>query len=102
MSSVRTAAASVALGLVVLAAHAVAAAPAYKAPRTPFGAPDLQGEWTNVSYTGLVRPKDFKAPTATEAEALAWMKKVQDIQAGRRKPDGYTPSPEDIGDIESE
>ena len=46
-----------------------AAAAGYKAPRTAFGAPSLQGEWTNASFTQLVRPKEFKALVATEAEA---------------------------------
>ena len=29
---------------------------AYKAPRTPDGQPDLQGYWTNLTYTPLERP----------------------------------------------
>ena len=37
------------------AAGATAAAPAYKAPRTAFGQPDLQGVWSNATITPLER-----------------------------------------------
>lgn len=47
----------------------------YRAPRTRSGVPDLQGIWTNASYTRLERPPQFKelviAPErAREAEAI--------------------------------
>ena len=51
-----------------LAATAAHAAGPYKAPRTAFGAPDLQGFWTNSSLTFLVRAPIFKGLVATEAE----------------------------------
>ena len=42
------------------------AAKPYKAPRTPDGQPDLQGFWTNSTYTPLERPngvtKEFYTP----------------------------------------
>ena len=43
----------------------------YTAPRTPDGQPDLQGFWTNSTYTPLERPKDVTKEyyTADEAEA---------------------------------
>jgi hypothetical protein len=50
------------------AAAAKAAAPAYKAPRTAYGAPDLQGLWTNTALTFLQRPPIFKALIATDKE----------------------------------
>ncbi len=50
------------------AAAAPAAAPAYKAPRTVYGAPDLQGLWTNTALTFLQRPPIFKALIATDKE----------------------------------
>jgi hypothetical protein len=43
----------------------------YTAPRTPDGQPDLQGFWTNSTYTPLERPKEVTKEyyTAEEAEA---------------------------------
>ncbi|MBS0363357.1 MAG: hypothetical protein JSR98_18430 [Proteobacteria bacterium] len=41
----------------------------YRAPRTVSGAPDLQGVWTNASYTYLERPPQFKSLVITPAEA---------------------------------
>ena len=57
--------------LVAAAALAASAAHAggYHAPRTAYGAPDLQGLWTNTSLTMLQRPPIFKALIATDAEA---------------------------------
>ena len=46
-----------------------AKAETYKAPRTSFGAPDLQGVWDNESMTRLQRSKDFKALIASPYEA---------------------------------
>ena len=45
----------------------------YKAPRTSDGAPDLQGVWTNVSLTTLLRSPQFQTNvvTAQAAEAVA-------------------------------
>lgn len=51
-----------------LVAGAASASP-YRAPRTAFGAPDLQGLWTNSSLTFLQRPPVFKALVATDAES---------------------------------
>jgi hypothetical protein len=42
--------------------------PAYKAPRTVYGAPDLQGLWTNTALTFLQRPPIFKNLVATDKE----------------------------------
>ena len=52
----------------VAAASAAEAAPAYRAPRTAFGAPDLQGVWNNAALTFLQRPPIFKALIATDKE----------------------------------
>jgi hypothetical protein len=54
--------------LLLLAASAAEAA-GYRAPRTKFGDPDLQGLWTNTSVTMLQRPPIFKNLIATPAEA---------------------------------
>lgn len=42
----------------------------YAAPRTPDGQPDLQGFWTNSTYTPLERPTSVNKEFYTEAEAL--------------------------------
>jgi hypothetical protein len=41
----------------------------YRPPKTGFGAPDLQGIWTNQSITGLTRPPGVAALTVTAEEA---------------------------------
>lgn len=51
------------------------APPAYKQPRTPWGDPDLQGQWSNATVTPLERPielgsKEFFTP----AEAAEYSK----------------------------
>jgi hypothetical protein len=47
----------------------------YKVPRTPDGQPDLQGYWTNLTYTPLERPRALATkPFYTEQEAAAAFK----------------------------
>jgi hypothetical protein len=54
----------------VLAVPAFAqAAPGYSKPYTPWGAPDLQGFWSNTSLTGMQRPQGAEKLVMTEAEA---------------------------------
>ena len=60
-----------ALGLAVMLAAPAVAAPVYRVPRTPWGAPDLQGIWTNTSVTWLQRSRAAKALAPTEAEIAA-------------------------------
>src|SRR5436309_8161285 len=48
-------------------------AKAWTMPRTPDGAPDLTGNWTNATYTPLERPANMVGKeffTAEEAEAF--------------------------------
>jgi len=45
--------------------------PAYKTPRTPEGQPDLQGFWSNATYTPLERPDNVTKEFYTPEEALA-------------------------------
>jgi len=45
--------------LMAVAAHAAAAASGYKAPRTEYGRPDLQGVWNYSSDVPLERPKEL-------------------------------------------
>ena len=70
--------------LVPLAAAAQDAptAPAYRAPRTPDGRPDLQGFWTNLTYTPFERPRPLAStPFYTEKESIAaFNKAVADSQ----------------------
>jgi hypothetical protein len=43
----------------------------YRAPRTPDGYPDLQGFWTNLTYTPFERPRELaNKPFYTEEEAI--------------------------------
>ena len=42
----------------------------YAPPRTPDGQPDIQGFWTNSTYTPLERPKNVTKEFYTPAEAI--------------------------------
>jgi hypothetical protein len=60
------------LVIVGIASVAVSAqAPAYKTPRTPDGQPDLQGFWSNATYTPLERPDNVTKEFYTPDEAVA-------------------------------
>ena len=51
-------------------ADSAKAAKPYKVPRTEFGQPDLQGNWTNATITPLERPESFgERNVLTEQEA---------------------------------
>jgi len=54
----------VALLCALLTVSAADAAERYRAPRTSFGAPSLEGDWTSRSMTHLQRPKEFTALVA--------------------------------------
>jgi hypothetical protein len=60
---------------------ASASAGGYKPPRTRFGAPDLQGLWTNESQTSLERRKDFATLVVSPEAAAAFEKKKSDEHA---------------------
>jgi hypothetical protein len=49
--------------------------------RTPDGQPDLQGYWTNSTYTPLQRPKEVTKEFYTEQEALESMKREAEAEA---------------------
>src|SRR4030095_8897251 len=60
-SSIRITAVAIALAATALVramAQGQKAAKSWSTPKTPDGVPDLQGYWTNNSYTPLERPKD--------------------------------------------
>src|SRR5215471_8476560 len=66
---------------VILAGLAVAAtahAGPYHPPRTAWGAPDLQGTWTNFSLTRLERPVGVPARVAKGSDLTAIEKTVYD------------------------
>ena len=68
---VLVAAALVLSALAASAQERPAAAAGYRVPRTPDGQPDLQGFWTNLTYTPFERPKELAAkPFYTEREAV--------------------------------
>src|SRR5262245_45722946 len=56
-------------------------------PRTPWGAPDLQGVWSSSTTTPMERPPEFAGKEfLTPQEADAWSKKVvENRDADRRK-----------------
>ena len=59
---------------------------AYTPPRTPDGQPDLQGFWTNQTYTPLERPDDVTTAFYTPEEAAA----IEQARA-QREADQTTP-----------
>ena len=89
------------LALCLLSAGS-AQAQAYKAPRTSFGAPDLQGLWDNDSMTILQRPKGFKALAATPEEAAAYeAKRLAKYAKVIGDVDPNAPAPEE-GEVEDD
>ncbi|MFL5298094.1 MAG: hypothetical protein ACJ798_17090 [Phenylobacterium sp.] len=82
------------LAAVVVAAFAAGPADAasppaakpYHAPRTAYGAPDLQGIWTNSALTFLARPPIFKGLIATDAEEKMMLKGFMSLVGDLIKP----------------
>lgn len=94
------------LAAVALAAVSPATAQtAYKAPRTWFGQPDLQGVWTNASLTSLERPAGVTALTITEAQAKQLEARREAMRAAGDKPSdpnaGAPPVGADVGGYNS-
>ena len=82
---------SLALACALLATSATAREAAL---RTPFGAPDLGGVWSNNSLTTLLRPPEFKSLRVTEEAAAAYEK----TRLGKPPMDPDDP----VGGVESE
>jgi len=59
---------------------------AYSAPRTPDGQPDLQGFWTNATFTPLERPKNVTKEFYTREEALELVKHAAAQEAELTEP----------------
>jgi hypothetical protein len=62
------------LFIALMSAPAFAPAFAQQAPRTSFGAPSLEGLWTNMTATPLERPAAFDTLTTTPERAAAFGK----------------------------
>src|SRR5437660_4081752 len=76
-------------GLIVLSTMSLAGqarSKPYTAPRTPDGQPDLQGFWTNTTYTPLERPKNVTKEFYTREEALEIAKRAALVEAGETEP----------------
>src|SRR5262245_7777494 len=58
----------------------------YKAPRTQDGQPDLQGYWSNTSYTPLQRPDNVKKAFYTKEEMADVLKKAASDEAEQTVP----------------
>jgi len=63
-----------------------AQAPAYKVPRTPDGQPDLQGFWSNATYTPLERPNNVTKEFYTPAEAAVAEKAAAARESAETEP----------------
>src|SRR5262252_217567 len=58
----------------------------YTAPRTPDGQPDLQGYWTNSTYTPLERPNGVTKEFYTPQEAAERNKREASREASQTTP----------------
>jgi hypothetical protein len=78
------------LGTGVIVAVAVIAVSAqsrdYKVPRTPDGQPDLQGFWSNATYTPLERPANVTKEFYTPEESAAAEKAAAAREAAETEP----------------
>ncbi len=75
------------------AQSATQSAPGYSPPRTSWGAPDLQGFWTNASITDMQRSPDYPNLVMTPAE----IKKMEgeDYYNNRTREDAKPADPKD-------
>jgi hypothetical protein len=64
--------------LAQLALVSTASAAGYRTPRTPWGEPNLQGQWTNFALTRLERPLGVPARIAKGADLAAIERAVYD------------------------
>src|SRR5688572_12910575 len=57
--------------------------PGYQTPRTGWGVPDLQGFWSNTSFTGMQRPAGATKLILSEEEAAALARR--NVYTGARR-----------------
>src|SRR5262245_58840141 len=62
------------------------AAKTYVAPRTPDGQPDLQGYWSNTSYTPLERPNGVNKEFYSKDEAEEIIKRAAATESEQTEP----------------
>jgi hypothetical protein len=97
MSLAKFTAAMLASAAMTLAAGAASAQPAeagYTPPKTSWGAPDLQGFWSNSSITNMQRDADFPNLVMTEAEVAK--AEGDDYYNNRTREDAKPNRPEDV------
>jgi hypothetical protein len=75
-----------ALVALLAAVSAGAQTASYRAPRTPDGQPDLQGFWTNATFTPLERPKNVTKEFYTAAEAAEAEKRLIAADVAQTEP----------------
>src|SRR5881396_1004486 len=63
-----------------------AAKKAWTQSRTPDGQPDLQGFWTNSTYTPLERPKNVTKEFYTKEEAAQLVKRAAERESEQTEP----------------
>lgn len=90
--------------LVLLALAGSSSAAPYHAPRTSYGAPDLDGDWTNLTLTDFERRPIYKGLVVTHAEAAAAVKTFHNhIDGVKPKPTGkLVLNFDDVGQVTSE
>ena len=90
---------AIVLGFVLgaFAGSALAAAPAWKAPRNTMGQPDLEGSWTNATMTPQTRPTQYGARRAMTADEVAKIEgaAAAQIERGTQKTDPNAPTVKD-------
>ena len=80
-----------------------ATAAPYRAPKTSFGAPDLEGIWTNQTATPLERSAAYAGLVATEAEMKARRERQAAAKAHAAAPGQPQPAAsDDVGQEQSE